>query len=94
MAFTLQERQILGIHGLLPPCVFTMEEQVERNLMNVRNLKEPLNQYVFLSSLQDRNEKLFYRLVTENVEEITPILYTPTVGKACQMLGNTFRKPR
>lgn len=94
MAFTLPERQILGIHGLLPPRVFTMEEQVERNLLNVRNLKEPLNQYVFLSSLHDRNEKLFYRLVTENVEEITPILYTPTVGKACQMLGHTFRKPR
>ena len=84
----------MGIHGLLPPVVFTQDEQVSRVLANVRNWDEPLEQYIYLNGLQDRNEKLFYRLVSDNIEEMAPILYTPTVGQACQKYGFIFRKPR
>ena len=94
MAFTLKERQIMGIHGLLPPVVFTQEEQARRVLANVRQWADPLDRYVYLVSLQDRNEKLFYKVVSENIEEMAPILYTPTVGRACQRYGFIFRKPR
>ncbi|KAK2191723.1 hypothetical protein NP493_47g05036 [Ridgeia piscesae] len=94
MAFTLEERQILGIHGLLPPAVFSMEEQVRRTVENVRKLANPINQYVYMLSLLQRNEKLFFKVVTENVEEMSPILYTPTVGLACQTLGHVYQRPR
>lgn len=94
MAFTLKERQLLGIHGLLPPAVFTQDEQIERIIANVRRFNNDLDRYIYLSSLLDRNEKLFYQLVTENIEEMAPIIYTPTVGLACQRYGFIFRKPR
>ena len=94
MAFTLRERQLMGIHGLLPPVVFTPEEQASRVLANIRRWGDDLDKYIYLCALQDRNEKLFYQVVSENVEEMAPIIYTPTVGQACQKYGFIFRKPR
>ncbi|KAF2343972.1 Malic enzyme N-terminal domain, partial [Trinorchestia longiramus] len=94
MAFTLEERQVLGIHGLIPPRFKTQEEQVTLCKKNVERYQEPLNKYIYLAGLQDRNEKLFYRLLSENVELYMPIVYTPTVGLACQKFGLIFRRPR
>jgi len=94
MAFTLEERQALGIHGLLPPRFKTQEEQVRLCKENVARYTEDLNKHIYLVGLQDRNEKLFYRLLAENVEEMMPLVYTPTVGLACQKFGLIFRRPR
>ncbi|XP_042204937.1 NADP-dependent malic enzyme-like isoform X2 [Homarus americanus] len=94
MAFTLEERQVLGLHGLVPPRFKTQEEQVDLCLKNVDRYQEPLNKFIYLAGLQDRNERLFYRLLSENVEEYMPIVYTPTVGLACQKFGLIFRRPR
>ena len=94
MAFTLKERQIMGIHGLLPPVVFSQEEQATRILANIRRWEDPLDKFIYLGALADRNEKLFYQVVSDNIEELAPIIYTPTVGQACQKYGLIFRKPR
>jgi malate dehydrogenase (oxaloacetate-decarboxylating)(NADP+) len=93
-AFTEAEREALGLRGLLPPHVQTMEEQVRRVLSNFRGKSNDLERYIQLVSLQDRNETLFYRVVMDNLEEMMPIIYTPTVGKACQEFGHIFRRPR
>jgi malate dehydrogenase (oxaloacetate-decarboxylating)(NADP+) len=93
-AFTEAEREALGLRGLLPPRVGTQELQLERVLENFRSLSDSLNRYVFLSALHDRNEALFFRLVIENLDEMLPIVYTPTVGLACQKFGNIFQRPR
>ncbi|XP_060706010.1 NADP-dependent malic enzyme [Hemiscyllium ocellatum] len=94
LAFTLEERQQLGIHGLLPPCVCDQNVQVFQVLKNYEKIKDDLDRYVFLTALQDRNEKLFYRLLTSDIERFMPIVYTPTVGLACQNYGLVFRRPR
>ncbi|KAF4524568.1 hypothetical protein B566_EDAN015518 [Ephemera danica] len=94
MAFTLEERQALGIHGLLPPRFKTQEEQLELCKLSVERYSEDLNKYIYLTGLQDRNEHLFYRLLSENVEQMMPIVYTPTVGLACQKFGLVYRRPR
>ena len=93
-AFTLAERDALGLRGLLPPNVHTMEEQLARVLDNYRHKQTDLERYIHLVSLQDRNETLFYRLVIDHIEEMMPIIYTPTVGQACQQWGHLFRRPR
>ncbi|KAA0200532.1 NADP-dependent malic enzyme mitochondrial [Fasciolopsis buskii] len=93
-AFTLRERQLLGIHGLLPPAVLTMEQQIEKMMSNLVKLSGDLERYSFLTGLQDRNERLFYKLIIENVEYCMPLIYTPTVGMACQLYGAVFRRPR
>jgi len=93
-AFTLAERAALGLRGLLPPNVHTIEEQLARVLDNYRHKQTDLERYIHLVSLQDRNETLFYRLVTDHIEEMMPIIYTPTVGQACQQWGHLFRRPR
>lgn len=93
-AFTREERRRLGIEGLLPPHVSTMDEQVARVLENVRSQPEALHRYVELISLLDRNETLFYRVVMDHLDEMMPLIYTPVVGKACQLYGHIFRRPR
>jgi malate dehydrogenase (oxaloacetate-decarboxylating)(NADP+) len=93
-AFTEAERDALGLRGLLPPHVQTMDEQVERVMANYRIKPNDLERYVQLVSLQDRNEILFYRVVMDHLEEMLPIIYTPTVGRACQEYGHIFRRPR
>ncbi len=93
-AFTERERDLLGIRGLLPPRVFTLEEQVQRTLNSVRGKPTNLERYIYLTTLQNRNETLFYRLVTENIEEMVPLIYTPTVGEACIQYGAIYRRPR
>jgi malate dehydrogenase (oxaloacetate-decarboxylating)(NADP+) len=93
-AFTEAERDALDLRGLLPPHVFTIREQEARILENFRQKTSALEQYIMMAALQDRNETLFYRTVLDNVSEMMPIIYTPTVGEACQKLGHIFRRPR
>lgn len=93
-AFTERERDALGLRGLLPPRVFTLEEQVERSLNAVRRKSDALEKYIYLVNLQNRNETLFYRLVIDHIEEFVPIIYTPTVGQACLEYGAIYRRPR
>lgn len=94
MAFSLEERQQLGIHGLLPPCFISQDVQMLRVLKNYDMKRDDLDRYVFLMGLQDRSEKLFYRVLTSDIERFMPIIYTPTVGLACQQYGLIFRRPR
>uniref|UniRef100_A0A8C4XIN0 Malic enzyme n=1 Tax=Falco tinnunculus TaxID=100819 RepID=A0A8C4XIN0_FALTI len=94
MAFTLEERQQLNIHGLLPPCFLGQDAQVYGILKNFERLTSDLDRYILLMSLQDRNEKLFYKVLTSDIERFMPIVYTPTVGLACQQYGLAFRRPR
>jgi malate dehydrogenase (oxaloacetate-decarboxylating)(NADP+) len=93
-AFSERERDALGLRGLLPPRVFTLEEQVVRALGNLRRKPDSLEKYIFLTTLQNRNETLFYRLVQDHAEEMIPLIYTPTVGRACLEYGAIFRRPR
>ncbi|CAF1315242.1 unnamed protein product [Rotaria magnacalcarata] len=93
-AFSIEERQALRIHGLLPPSIASPELQVERFMENLRNLPDDLSRYIALLSLQDRNETLFYRVVMEHTQETMPLVYTPTVGLACQKYGLIFAKPK
>lgn len=93
-AFTDAEREALKLTGLLPPRIHSMAEQELRVLGNVRAKPTDLERYLYLIALQDRNENLFYRVVMNNIEEMMPILYTPTVGKACQEFQHIYRKPR
>jgi malate dehydrogenase (oxaloacetate-decarboxylating)(NADP+) len=92
--FTDKERDALGLRGLLPATHLSIQAQVDRLLTNLRNLPNDLEKYVALNALHDRNETLFFRLVCDNIDEIQPIIYTPTVGLACQKFGNIFQRPR
>ena len=92
-AFTLAERQALGLVGLLPQAVVTQDQQAARVYEQFRSQPTPLEKYVTLSSLRDRNEVLFYRLVTDHLAEILPIVYTPTVGTAIQHYNAEYRRP-
>ncbi|ESO89243.1 hypothetical protein LOTGIDRAFT_154334 [Lottia gigantea] len=94
MAFTLKERQLMGIHGLLPPALLDQDGQVYQVMQNFNRWTNDLDRYIYLMSLQDRNEKLFYRVIADHVETMMPVIYTPTVGLACQKYGMIFRKPR
>jgi len=93
-AFTDAERDALQIRGLLPPRVFTQKEQQTRVLENFRRKSSDLEKHIFMVALQDRNERLYYRTVIDNLAEMLPIIYTPTVGEACRLFGHIFRRPR
>ncbi len=93
-AFTEEERDALGLRGLLPPYVHTQEEQVRRVMENFSRKPNDLEKYIHMIALQDRNETLFYRVVLDHIEEMMPIIYTPTVGQACLQYGHILRRPR
>jgi malate dehydrogenase (oxaloacetate-decarboxylating)(NADP+) len=93
-AFSEKERDALDLRGLLPPHVHTQDEQVTRVLNNLRRLSDPLDKFVALNALHDRNETLFFRVLCDNIDEMQPLVYTPTVGLACQKFGLVFQRPR
>ncbi|MBN1625047.1 MAG: NAD-dependent malic enzyme [Deltaproteobacteria bacterium] len=94
IAFTEDERQFFGLKGLLPPAVLTLEQQVVRLIENVRAQSSDINRYITMMSLYDRNITMFFRALIDYIEELMPIVYTPTVGKACQMYGQIYQRPR
>jgi malate dehydrogenase (oxaloacetate-decarboxylating) len=93
-AFTETERDAFDLHGLLPPHITELDYQAQRRLAAFHGLGSDLQRYVFLRGLQDTNETLFYALLTRNIEEMMPVVYTPTVGLGCQLFSHIFRKPR
>ncbi|XP_073525803.1 uncharacterized protein [Phyllobates terribilis] len=94
LAFTEKERDSHYLRGLLPPVVLSQELQEKKLLQNIREYKVPLQKYMALMDLEERNERLFYKLLIDNVEELLPIVYTPTVGEACQKYGSIFSRPQ
>ncbi len=93
-AFSDKERDEFNLYGLVPPHVSTFEEQIKRVTENYRRKDTDIGKYIFLEALHDRNEILYYALLLKNLEELTPIVYTPTVGTACQQFGHLFRRAR
>ncbi|KAI3521516.1 hypothetical protein L1887_10986 [Cichorium endivia] len=94
LAFTEKERDAHYIRGLLPPVVVNQDLQVKKMMANIRQYEIPLQKYQAMMDLQERNERLFYKLLIDNVEELLPIVYTPTVGEACQTYGSIFKRPQ
>jgi malate dehydrogenase (oxaloacetate-decarboxylating)(NADP+) len=93
-AFTDQERDSLGLRGLIPPRYNDIETQVKRVMANYGRKNDDLERFIHLAGLQDRNETLYYRVVMDNITELMPIIYTPVVGRACQEYGNIYRRAR
>jgi malic enzyme len=93
-AFTREARRALGLEGILPDVVSTMEQQARRAYGNIVRKTDALERYIGLAALEDRNEHLFYRVLVDHLEEFLPIVYTPTVGRACQEYSRIFRRPR
>jgi malate dehydrogenase (oxaloacetate-decarboxylating)(NADP+) len=93
-AFTEEERDALDLRGLLPPRVLSQDLQVTRVMENIRRKPSDLEKYIYLVSLQDRNETLFYRVLYDHLDEMMPLIYTPTVGEACRVYGHILRRPR
>ncbi|KAL4318190.1 hypothetical protein GQ457_18G001070 [Hibiscus cannabinus] len=94
LAFTETERDSHYLRGLLPPAVATQQLQEKKLMDNIRKYQVPLQKYMAMMELQERNERLFYKLLIDNVEELLPVVYTPTVGEACQKYGSIFRRPQ
>lgn len=93
-AFNEQERRTFNLLGLLPPRYETIEGQVERAYKQYRSFDEPINKHIYLRAVQDTNETLFYRLISEHLVEMLPIIYTPTVGDACEHFSDIYRSAR
>jgi malate dehydrogenase (oxaloacetate-decarboxylating) len=93
-AFSAEERDAFHLHGLLPPHIGSLDDQVARRMQVLRAYQTDFERYAFLRDLQDNNETLFYALVTRNLEEVLPLVYTPTVGEGCQRFSEIWRKPR
>src|SRR6202041_1420648 len=93
-AFSDHERDIFDLHGLLPPHVGNLDEQLERRIEALRAQPNAFSKYSFLRDLQDTNETLLYALLVRNIEEMLPLVYTPTVGEGCQRFSEIWRKPR
>ncbi len=93
-AFTDAERDRFGLHGLLPVAVCSQDDQLTRALNSLRRKAYDIERFIFLQALLARNERLFYRLVVDNVKEVLPLIYTPTVGQACQEFAHIFRQPK
>ncbi|GFQ05665.1 NADP-dependent malic enzyme chloroplastic [Phtheirospermum japonicum] len=94
LAFSEKERDAHFLRGLLPPVVVSQELQVKKMMHNMRQYQVPLQRYMAMMDLQERNERLFYKLLIDNVEELLPVVYTPTVGEACQKYGSIFKQPQ
>src|SRR5271165_771050 len=92
--FSDHERDVFDLHGLLPPHVGNLDEQIVRRIQALRDQPSPFNKYAFLRDLQDTNETLFYALLVRNIEEMLPLVYTPTVGEGCQRFSEIWRRPR
>jgi malate dehydrogenase (oxaloacetate-decarboxylating) len=92
--FTLDERDAFGLRGLLPPAVSSPEDQAQRSYENYLSAGDDVSRYLYLAALQDRNETLFYRLLVDHLDEMVPIVYTPTVGKVCERYSHIYRRPR
>lgn len=93
-AFSQKERDLFGLNGLLPPRILTIDEQKTRILKNFNSKQNNIEKYIYLMGLHDRNETLFYRIIIDEIEEMMPIIYTPTVGEACEKFGYLYRRPR
>ena len=93
-AFTRAEREALGLEGLLPSAVSSMDGQVRRTEQQYRGQPDPLAKHVYLASLRDRNEVLFYRLLSEHLEEMLPVVYTPTIGDVIERFSHDYNRPR
>ncbi|HBM88779.1 MAG TPA: NAD-dependent malic enzyme, partial [Rhodobiaceae bacterium] len=93
-AFSREERDALGLRGLLPHNVSNLDTQKMRVLANMRRKAYDIERYIFLTALQERNQTLFYRTLIDHIEEIMPLIYTPTVGQACKEFAHIFRKPQ
>ncbi|XP_022721459.1 NADP-dependent malic enzyme-like [Durio zibethinus] len=94
LAFTEKERDAHYLRGLLPPTVISQELQVKKMMWSIRQYQVPLQKYMAMMDLQELNERLYYKLLIDNVEELLPVVYTPTVGEACQKYGSIFRRPQ
>src|SRR5262245_2755581 len=94
IVFGRRERERLGLRGLLPYSVATERQMVARVMANLERLPRDIDRYMLLSSLQERNERLFYRTVIEHIDRILPIIYTPTVGEACREFSHLAREPK
>lgn len=90
-AFTKEEKVTLGLRGLLPYAISSQDRQKIRVVENIRRKESNIEKYIFLSALQDRNERLFYRTIIDYIQELLPIIYTPTVGEVCQQFSHIYR---
>jgi malate dehydrogenase (oxaloacetate-decarboxylating) len=93
-AFTDEERDVFALHGLLPPHIGTLADQLERRKLTFRRYSDNFGRYSFMRDLQDNNETLFYAFIANNIEELLPVVYTPGVGEGCQRFSEIWRKPR
>src|ERR1039458_2967587 len=93
-AFTEEERSARGLRGLLPSVVETLEQQVARSYQAFQEQPSDIARHINLRALQDTNETLFYRLLADHIEELLPVIYTPTIGLACQRFSDIYRRPR